>query len=111
MTASDLVRRLHRHRMWVNHRLMEAVSPLGEEQLRRPLPIGQGSVWRTLTHLIAAESNWLEALLGNEVSLFPGDGRASCPAIRRAMGRSHRSTNWPRCGGTSTGGGTSTWRA
>ena len=79
MTASDLMRRLHRHRMWVNHRLLEAVSPLGEEQLRRPLPIGQGSVWRTLTHLIAAESNWLEALLGNEMSLFPGDAPGKLP--------------------------------
>ena len=65
--------------MWVNHRLLEAVRPLGEEQLRRPLPIGQGSVWRTLTHLIAAESNWLEALLGNEVSLFPGDAPGKLP--------------------------------
>ena len=79
MTASDLIRRLHRHRMWVNHRLLEAVRPLGEEQLRRPLPIGQGSVWRTLTHLIAAESNWLEALLGNESSLFPGDAPGKLP--------------------------------
>jgi uncharacterized damage-inducible protein DinB len=79
MTASDLVRRLHWHRMWVNHRLLEAVRPLGEDQLRRPLPIGQGSAWRTLTHLMAAEHNWLEALLGNESSLFPGDAPGKLP--------------------------------
>ena len=86
MTASDLVRRLHRHRMWVNHRLLEAVRPLGEEQLRRPLPIGQGSAWRTLTHLIAAESNWLEALRGNEVSLFPGDAPGKLPGNQEGDG-------------------------
>ena len=136
MNASHLVRRLHRHRMWVNHRLLEAVLPLGEDQLRRPLPIGQGSVWRTLTHLMAAEHNWLEALRGNEASLFPGDAPGKPPGNQEGDGAvaslaelasmwrgagsasrpppawtSHRSLNWPRCGETSTGGGTSTWRA
>lgn len=86
MTASDLMRRLHRHRTWANHRLLEAASPLGEEQLRRPLPIGQGSVWRTLTHLMAAESNWLEALLGNEAALFPGDATGKLPGNQEGEG-------------------------
>src|SRR5690606_40387715 len=63
--SSDL-RRLHQHRMWVNQRLLDAVRPLTDDQLHQPLAIGQGSVWRTLTHLMAAEYVWLEALLGNE---------------------------------------------
>lgn len=79
MTASDLVRRLHRHRMWVNHRLLDAARALDAEQLNRPLPIGQGSVWKTLTHLLAAEFVWLEALLGNEQALFPGDRPGRLP--------------------------------
>jgi uncharacterized damage-inducible protein DinB len=59
--------------MWVNHRLLEVTEPLSREQLHRSLPIGQGSVWKTLTHLMAAEHVWLEALLGNESPLLRGD--------------------------------------
>ena len=73
MNASDLVRRLHQHRMWINHLLLEAVRPLTVEQLHQRFAIGQGSVWKTLTHLHAAEYVWLEALLGNEDPLLPGD--------------------------------------
>ncbi len=73
MIASNLIRRLHHHRMWANHRLLEVTEPLPREQLHRSLPIGQGSVWKTLTHLMAAEYVWLEALLGNESPVLPGD--------------------------------------
>jgi len=86
MTASDLIRRLHRHRMWANSRLVEAVRPLTGEQLRRPLAIGQGSVWRTLTHLMAAEFLWLEALLGDEAPLFPGDAPGRPPGNQEGEG-------------------------
>ena len=79
MDASDLIRRLHQHRMWVNRRLLRAMRPLAAEQLREPLAIGQGSVWQTLTHLLAAEYVWLEALLGNKVPLFPGDVPGKLP--------------------------------
>jgi len=65
--------------MWVNGRLMQAVRPLSDEQLRQPFAIGQGSVWKTLTHLLAAEYNWLEALLGNETSVMPGDAAGKLP--------------------------------
>lgn len=73
MTAIDLIRRLHEHRMWVNQRLLDAVKQLSIEQLQQSFPIGQGSVWKTLTHLLAAEFVWLEALLGNETPVLPGD--------------------------------------
>lgn len=79
MNAADLIRRIHQHRMWVNHRLLEAVLLLTDEQLRQPLAIGQGSVWRTLTHLLAAEYIWLEALLGNESPVMPGDVPGKLP--------------------------------
>ena len=65
--------------MWVNHRLLEAVHSLTEEQLRQPFAIGQGSVWNTLTHLLSAEYIWLEALLGNESPLMPGDVPGKLP--------------------------------
>lgn len=73
MIASDLVRRLHQHRVWVNHQLLEAARQLEPGQLQHEFPIGQGSVWKTLTHLWAAECIWLEALYGNESARCPGD--------------------------------------
>lgn len=86
MTASDLIRRLHTHRLWVNHRLLEAVGPLSTKQLRRPLTIGQGSVWKTLTHLLAAEYVWLEALLGNRSPTMPGDLPGRLPGNQEGEG-------------------------
>lgn len=79
LNACDLIRRLHQHRIWVNHRLLAAVRPLTEDQLRQPFSIGQGSVWRTLTHLLAAEYVWLEALQGNERPVMPGDVSGKLP--------------------------------
>lgn len=79
MNASQLVRRLHEHRRWVNRRLLEAAESLTPAGLRQEFPIGQGSVWKTLTHLMGAEYVWLEALLGNETPLLPGDAPGKLP--------------------------------
>ncbi len=79
MNASDLVRRLHQHRMWTNRRLLGATRFLTQQQLHYSLPIGQGSVWKTLTHLLAAEYVWIEALQGNENPLLPGDVPGQLP--------------------------------
>lgn len=73
MKSTKVIRRLHEQRMWANQQIFEAVAGLTEDQLRTTFPIGQGSVWKTLTHLLAAEFVWLEALLGNESPLLPGD--------------------------------------
>lgn len=86
MNAADLIRRLHQHRMWVNRRLLQAVQPLSENQLRQSFAIGQGSVWRTLTHLLAAEYVWLEALLGNESPVMPGDAPGKLPGNQEGDG-------------------------
>ncbi|XZE46240.1 DinB family protein [Pirellulaceae bacterium SH467] len=86
MNAPDLVRRLHQHRMWVNHRLLTAVQSLSDDELRRSFSIGQGSVWRTLTHLFAAENVWLEALLGNESFRVPGDVPGKLPGNQEGQG-------------------------
>lgn len=79
MSAADLIRRLHQHRRWANQQLLESAASLNTDQLHRPFPIGQGSVWRTLTHLMAAEFVWLEALLGNETATMPGDDPTMLP--------------------------------
>lgn len=86
MNASTLVQRLHQHRMWVNQRLLEVVRPLTAEQLRKPFAIGQGSIWKTLTHLLAAEYVWLEALLGNDSPVMPGDAPGKLPGNQEGEG-------------------------
>ena len=72
--------------MWANHQLLEAAQSLTDEQLRRPMPIGQGSVWKSLTHLLASEFVWLEALCGNDDPLMPGDARGKLPGNQEGDG-------------------------
>ena len=79
MNSTAVIRRLHQHRAWVNHRLLDAAETLSDEQLRQAFPIGQGSLWKTLLHLYAAEYVWLDALLGHAQSLAPGDMAGKLP--------------------------------
>ncbi|MEZ6146081.1 MAG: DinB family protein [Planctomycetaceae bacterium] len=88
MNAVTLVTRLHQHRMWVNQRLLTAAESLNEEQLRQAFQMGQGSVWKSLLHLYAAEYVWLEALEGNPSPVLPGDRPTSYRGIRKLTGRS-----------------------
>ena len=59
---------------------------LSDEQLRSAFQIGQGSVWKSLLHLYAAEYVWLEALLGNEKFLVPGDLPGQLPGNQQGQG-------------------------
>lgn len=86
MNAVDLLKRLHQHRAWVNGNLLVAAVPLSVEQLQSPFQIGQGSIWKSLTHLYAAEYVWLEGLLGNEDSLVPGDVPGKLPGNQLGEG-------------------------
>ena len=86
MDAADLIRRLHQHRMYVDDLLLAAVRPLTATELHKQFPIGQGSIWKTLTHMIAAEHVWLEALLGDERPMFPGDVRGKLPGNQEGEG-------------------------
>lgn len=79
MDEVSIIRRLHEHRAWASQRVRAAAAHLTDEQLHRSFPIGQGSVWKTLTHLLAADFVWLEALLGNETPLLRGDDPNSLP--------------------------------
>jgi uncharacterized damage-inducible protein DinB len=72
--------------MWVSAQLLDASEPLNSEQLCQPMAIGQGSVWRTLTHLLAGEYVWLEALCGNENPLMPGDVPGKLPGNQEGNG-------------------------
>src|ERR1700720_2929096 len=86
MNAAELLKRLNQHRAWGNGNLLTAATPLNEEQLRSPFQIGQGSIWKSLTHLHAAEHVGLEALLGNEASLVPGDVPGKLPGNQLGEG-------------------------
>jgi uncharacterized damage-inducible protein DinB len=72
MDSSQVIQRLHQHRAWVNQNLLEAATSLSET-VAVAVPIGQGSIWKSLVHLYAAEYVWLEALLGDEEPLVQGD--------------------------------------
>jgi uncharacterized damage-inducible protein DinB len=86
MNAIDVIRRMHEHRDWVNRKLLDAATDLSDEALRRSLPIGQGSVWKSLLHLHAAEYVWLQALLGHETALLPGDRADKLPGNQEGGG-------------------------
>ncbi len=79
MNAIQLVQRLHQHRAWANRKLVDAARGLSDDDLRRALPIGQGSVWKSLMHLYAAEYVWLASLEGDETPLTPGDVPGKLP--------------------------------
>lgn len=86
MDGVSLVQRLHQHRTWVNRNLLNAADQLSDSQLRATFPIGQGSIWKSLTHLYAAEYVWLEALLGNEDKSAPGDLPGQLPGNQLGEG-------------------------
>lgn len=86
MNAVDLVQRLHQHRAWVNGNLLTNAASLSEDQLRTPFQIGQGSIWKSLVHLYAAEFVWLESLFGNEDPLVQGDLPGKLPGNQEGEG-------------------------
>jgi uncharacterized damage-inducible protein DinB len=86
MNAVELLQRLHQHRAWVNANLLNAATALSEEQLRAPFQVGQGSVWKSLVHLYAAEYVWLEALHGDEDFRVPGDLPGKLPGNQQGEG-------------------------
>ena len=86
MDAVDLIRRLHGHRAWVNGNLLAAAAGLTDGQLRSPFPVGQGSVWKSLVHLHAAEYVWLGALLGDADPVVPGDRPGDLPGNQQGEG-------------------------
>ena len=71
MEAIQILHRLHQYRAWSNRQLLDACRPLSAEQLHAPFEIGQGSVWKSLVHLLAADSLWLDAFEGHPDSRVP----------------------------------------
>lgn len=86
MNGVETIRRLHQHRAWVNHKLIESAQALKSDGLQKSLRIGQGSIWKSLLHLYAAEYVWLETLLGNEAPLTKGDLAGKIPGNQEGAG-------------------------
>jgi uncharacterized damage-inducible protein DinB len=85
-SAVTILQRLHQHRAWVNENLLAAAATLTDEQLQKTFAIGQGAVCMSLLHLCAAEWVWLEALLGNGDTVFPGDVGGKLPGNQLGEG-------------------------
>ena len=79
MSSVVLIQRLHQHRFWTNRQLLASATQLTTDQIRQSFDIGQGSLWKTLTHLFGAEYVWLDALLGNDDPVAPGDAAGKLP--------------------------------
>lgn len=86
MNAVDVLRRLHQHRSWVNGNLLAAAAGLSDDGLRAPYQIGQGSIWKSLVHLHGAEYVWLEALIGRDEAVLPGDVPGKLPGNQEGEG-------------------------
>jgi len=78
--------RLHQHRHWTNQNVLETARSLDSQELHQRFLIGQGSVWATLLHLMAAEYVWLAALQGEKTPLMPGDLPDELPGNQAAEG-------------------------
>lgn len=86
MDAVNLVRRLHQHRAWVNQNLLRTTAELPEQKLHAQFPIGQGSIWKSLLHLYAAEYGWLAAMEGDDHAVVPGDVPGKIPGNQLGEG-------------------------
>lgn len=86
MSSIVAIRRLHEHRQWATRHLLEVVDMLPPEQLHREFPIGQGTLWRALCHMYAAEYVWLAALEGDPDPLTPGDLPGMLPGNQQGEG-------------------------
>jgi uncharacterized damage-inducible protein DinB len=86
-SAVAVLQRLHQHRAWVNGNLLAAAGALREEELFLPFAIGQGSIWKSLLHMYAAEFVWLGALEGDEEPLVQGDLPGRLPGNQLGEGK------------------------
>ncbi|MCC7290994.1 MAG: DinB family protein [Phycisphaerales bacterium] len=73
-----------RYSDWANERLLGSAEGLPSEQLDRRFDMGLGSLRRTLLHILAAESVWLQRWQGLAETKWPDESeKPAIPAIRR----------------------------
>ena len=91
--AMLVIQRLHQHRAWVNRNLLEAATLVSKEQLHSPFSIGQGSIWKSLVHLYAADSFGSKHCLAMKIRLYRVTYREKFPAINWATAESNLCMN------------------
>lgn len=80
----DQFKRLLDHHVWSLDKILKISYSLPHENLHRVFAIGQGSIWRSLCHLVAADQIWLASLQGNPVAVFKGDNPDELPGNQKA---------------------------
>lgn len=72
-----------RYSDWANARLLGCAGGLSDEQLDRGFDMGLGSLRRTLLHILAGESVWLQRWQGRAETKWPDESeKLNAPAMR-----------------------------
>jgi uncharacterized damage-inducible protein DinB len=72
MSQPEMVR-LFEYTVWANHRFLDAVATLSEEEFRRDLHGSHGGIRGTLVHTYGAELVWLARFQGVSLTSLPGE--------------------------------------
>jgi uncharacterized damage-inducible protein DinB len=73
MIKLTTVRELLRYSEWANGEILSAAAGRTDEQLDRPFEMGMGTLRRTLVHILAGESVWLERWQGRQETPWPDE--------------------------------------
>ena len=86
MVTPELLRTLFQYNQWADRRLLDACSPLTNEQFTRDLGSSFRSVRDTLVHLYGAEWVWNERMEGRSpTSLVSGAGFPDLASVRAKL--------------------------
>ena len=86
MVTPELLRTLFQYNQWADRRLLDACSPLTNEQFTRDLGSSFRSVRDTLVHLYGAEWVWNERMEGRSpTSLVSGAGFPDLASVRARL--------------------------
>lgn len=96
MNDLDLLVLLLEYTDWSNDRLLEAASPMTDEQLDRPMEIGPGTLRKVLLHIHNGELVWLRRWQGrgggeHGETPWPSESEAvTVPQLRERLGAVRR---------------------
>jgi len=73
---------LHAYNSWADHRILETLAALPEEQYRQDMKGSHGGIHTTLVHLVGAEKIWLERFQGNPRPFLSENPPASLQEVK-----------------------------
>ena len=93
MTSSHPYPLLFAYNQWASDKLLDVAARLSPEQLHTDPGLGVGSVWRVLSHLIAAEETWVSRMRGTSPSALPDyTTLPDFPAVAATLRRTNTAT-------------------